>query len=59
MKSRDRTIIVFILQGEVDDDSFLISMLLGIYVEKKSKTTLKLITISDNFIKEDNLVHKQ
>lgn len=35
MKSRDLTIIVFILQGEVDDDSFLISMLLGTYVEKK------------------------
>lgn len=42
MKSRDLTIIVFILQGEVDDDSFLISMLLGIYVEKKIQNNIEI-----------------
>lgn len=42
MKSRDLTIIVFILQGEVDDDSFSISMLLGIYVEKKIQNNIEI-----------------
>lgn len=42
MKSRDLTIILFILQGEVDDDSFLISMLLGIYVEKKIQNNIEI-----------------